>query len=166
MISLIVAKSKNNVIGIKNTIPWHLSEDLKRFKKLTVQTNVIMGRKTFESIGKALPNRINIVISKTIDKSKIKDVIVVDSLESALLKCQNDKDIFVIGGGQIYAESLNKNIIDKIYITEILEEYDGDAMFPELNSNLFQLSEESEILKCKNSNLEYQYKTYIKSIPL
>jgi len=162
MISIIVAKSLNNVIGIQNKIPWNLSEDLKRFKKITSNHTVIMGRKTYESIGKPLPNRLNIIISKNNKKKFTGDnIIVVDSLSKALLKSPSDKEIFIIGGGQIYSEAISKNIPDQLIITEVLQSYDGDAFFPEINEKIYKLIDSSDILTTEN-NLQYQYKTYQK----
>lgn len=162
MISIIVAKSVNNVIGIQNKIPWNLSEDLKRFKSITSNHTVIMGRKTYESIGKPLPNRLNIIITKNNKKKFTEDnIIVVDSLSKALLKSPSDKEIFIIGGGQIYSEAINRNIPDQLIITEVLQTYDGDAFFPEINEKIYKLIDNSEILTTEN-NLQYQYKTYKK----
>lgn len=162
MISIIVAKSVNNVIGIQNKIPWNLSEDLKRFKSITSNHTVIMGRKTYESIGKPLPNRLNIIITKNNKKKFTEDnIIVVDSLSKALLKSPSDKEIFIIGGGQIYSEAISRNIPDQLIITEVLQTYDGDAFFPEINEKIYKLIDNSEILTTEN-NLQYQYKTYKK----
>ena len=162
MISIIVAKSVNNVIGIQNKIPWNLSEDLKRFKSITSNHTVIMGRKTYESIGKPLPNRLNIIITKNNKKKFTEDnIIVVDSLSKALLKSPSDKEIFIIGGGQIYSEAINRNIPDQLIITEVLQTYDADAFFPEINEKIYKLIDSSEILTTEN-NLQYQYKTYQK----
>ena len=133
MISLIVAKSKHNVIGDKGRIPWHIPNDLKRFKELTTDNIVIMGRKTFESLPeeyKPLPNRINIILSK--DKSyNPKCCMVFDDIKKALRKAGNDKEIFIIGGGEIYKEGLK--YANKVYITEVDGEFEGDTYFPKLN---------------------------------
>ena len=133
MISLIVAKSKHNVIGDKGRIPWHIPNDLKRFKELTTGKTVIMGRKTFESLPeeyKPLPNRINIVLST--DKTyQTNCCIVTDDLKKALRKAGSDKEVFIIGGEQVYKEGLR--YADKIYVTEVDGEFKGDAYFPILN---------------------------------
>lgn len=133
MVSIIVAKSKNNVIGSNGSIPWSVPKDLKYFKELTEGNTVIMGRKTYESLPenkKPLPNRINIVITRD-SNFKANGCIVVGSLEEALLKADNKNDTFIIGGGEIYKQALN--FVDKIYITEINEEFVGDTYFPELS---------------------------------
>ena len=133
MVSIIVAKSKNNVIGSNGSIPWSVPKDLKYFKELTEGNTVIMGRKTYESLPenkKPLPNRINIVITRD-SNIKANGCIIVNSLEEALLKADNKNDTFIIGGGEIYKQALN--FVDKIYITEINEEFVGDTYFPKLS---------------------------------
>lgn len=133
MITLIVAKSENNIIGDKGRIPWYIPKDLKRFKELTTNNVVIMGRKTFESLPeeyRPLPNRINIILSK--DKSfKTNCCMVFNDLKKAIRKAGSDKEIFIIGGGEIYKESLK--YADKIYMTEVDGEFEGDTYFPKLN---------------------------------
>lgn len=144
MVSIIVAKSKNNVIGNKGNLPWYIPEDLKRFKKLTSGKTVIMGRKTYESLpkeSKPLSNRVNIVISK--DKNFLaKDCIVVDSIEKAIKKSDNDKEIFIIGGGEIYKIALKYS--DKIYVTEIDGNFLGDTHFPNLDDNWIESNREEK----------------------
>lgn len=133
MISIIVAKSKNNVIGSNGSIPWNIPKDLKYFKELTEGNTVIMGRKTYESLPKdkkPLPNRINIVITRDINFTA-NGCMVVGSLEEAILKIDNRKDTFIIGGSEIYKQAIN--FVDKIYITEINDEYEGDTYFPEIS---------------------------------
>ena len=130
MISIIAAVSNNGVIGVDNKLPWDLPEDLKRFKELTTGNVVIMGRKTYESIGKPLPNRINIVITRNKDFF-VPDVLTANSLNSALLKAGGNKDIFIIGGGEIYKQSMD--FVDKLYITEVDMEVEGDTTFPTIS---------------------------------
>lgn len=130
MIKIIVAASKNGVIGNNNSLIWKLPNDLKRFKEITTGNTVVMGRKTYESIGRPLPNRRNIIITKKIDYN-IDDCEVVNSLEEALMLCNND--CFIIGGGEIYKQILP--ITDIIYLTRIDEDFEGDTYFPELNKD-------------------------------
>lgn len=130
MINIIVAVAQNGVIGCHNRLIWHISEDLKRFKALTTGHPVVMGRKTYESIGRALPNRRNIVISRNTEL-KIEGVEVVDSLEKAIAMC-GAEDLFVIGGGEIYRAALP--IADRLYLTQVAQSPDGDTFFPEINS--------------------------------
>lgn len=144
MVSIIVAKSENGVIGRDGKLPWYIPEDLKRFKKLTTGKTVIMGRKTYESLpkeSKPLPDRINIVISKNKNFSA-KDCIVVDSLEKAIKKSDNNKEIFIIGGGEIYKESLKYS--DKIYVTEVEGNFEGDTFFPTLDSKWKEVNKEEK----------------------
>jgi|TARA_B110000459_G_C16594937_1_gene488108 dihydrofolate reductase len=127
-ISIIVAMSQNSVIGLRNELPWHISEDLKNFKKITLNHSVIMGRKTYYSIGKPLKDRKNIVISR--DTSlKIDGVEVVNSLEKAILKTDESSEIFIIGGQQIYSIALP--LATHMYITKVNDIFDGDAFFPD-----------------------------------
>ena len=119
--------SKNRVIGDSNTLIWHLPEDLKRFRQLTTGNTIVMGRKTYESIGKPLPNRRSIIITRDPDYS-VEGCEVVNSLEEALLLSNND--CFIIGGGEIYRQAID--IADRIYLTLINKEFEGDTSFPEL----------------------------------
>lgn len=136
-VSLIVAKSKNNVIGRNGGMPWRLSSDLKRFKQITKEGIVIMGRKTFESIGKPLPNRINIII--TSNKEYVANgCFVLHSIDEVLQLIidgifKNYQNIFFIGGESIYKEVIS--FCDKLYITEVDCDIDGDTFFPEFNKN-------------------------------
>lgn len=129
-VSIIVATSRNNVIGKDNNLIWHLSSDLKRFKKLTTGHHIIMGRKTFESIGKALPDRTSIVITHQADFAA-EGCMVVHSLDEALKSVNNEEEVFIIGGGTIYEEVLPK--ADKIYLTLVHKDFDGDTFFPKLD---------------------------------
>lgn len=144
MITLIVAKSENNIIGDKGRIPWYIPKDLKRFKELTTNNVVIMGRKTFESLPeeyRPLPNRINIILSK--DKSfKTNCCMVFNDLKKAIRKAGSDKEIFIIGGGEIYKESLK--YADKIYMTEVDGEFEGDTYFPKLNRHWEEVNREEK----------------------
>jgi len=127
MIKIIVATSKNKVIGNNNELIWKLSSDLKRFKELTTGHPVVMGRKTYESIGRPLPNRRYIIITRN-SEYEVEGCEVVSSLEEALLLTNND--CFIIGGGEIYKQSLE--VADKIYLTLVHKDFEGDTTFPEL----------------------------------
>ncbi len=146
MISIIVATSKNGVIGDSNKLIWHLPEDLKRFKSLTTGHPIIMGRKTYESIGRPLPNRRNIVITRNSDWS-VDGCEIVNSLEEAILITGGD--CFIIGGGEIYKKSID--IADRIYLTLIDKEFEGDTTFPKIDDRWF-VSEREEM-----SNGEYNW---------
>jgi dihydrofolate reductase len=132
MLSIIVAVGENNVIGKDNDLIWKLPRDMRHFKETTTGHYIIMGRKTFESNGRPLPNRTNVIITRdrnyTAEGCKI-----AHSLEDAIKEAKNDKEAFIIGGGKIYEESLS--IVDRIYITKIHHEFEGDTFFPEINMN-------------------------------
>jgi len=138
-ISLIVAVAENGVIGKDNDLIWHLPKDMQFFKKITIGHHVIMGRRNFESIPhkyRPLPNRTNIIITRQ-SEYKAEGCIVVNSVETALEIAKNNGDIepFIIGGGQIYRIAIEKNLVDKIYLTKIHHSFKGDTFFPELSSN-------------------------------
>ena len=138
-ISLIVAVAENNTIGHNNQLIWHLPNDLKQFRRLTTGHCIIMGRKTFESIGKPLPNRTSIIISRNPD-FQVEGCITVDSLEKALSKAgeieNTNGEAFIIGGAEIYRLSLP--LADKIYLTEVHSSFEGDALFPTIDKNVWQ----------------------------
>lgn len=135
MISIIVAVAQNGVIGDKNALLWHISEDLRNFKRITSGHPVIMGRKTFESLGRPLPNRRNVVISRT--TTHIEGCEVVDSLEKAIALFPTDEEIFIIGGAQIYAQAMP--IADRFYLTVVEHDYEGDTSFPAWDSAEWRL---------------------------
>ena len=128
-LSLIVAMTKNRVIGKDNQMPWHLPADLAWFRQNTTGKTVIMGRKTFESIGRPLPKRTNIVLSR--QPFEYDGVIWKDSLESAVDFVRDSEEIMLIGGGQLFNEYLSQ--ADRLYLTEIQTELDGDTFFPSIN---------------------------------
>ena len=129
-IAIIAAVARNRVIGAGNRMPWHLPEDLKRFRRLTLGHAVIMGRRTFESIGKPLAERSNIVVTRSRDWT-CSGCHAADSLESALAAVDEPQDAFVIGGAEIYALALP--VARRIYMTEIERDFEGDAFFPEFD---------------------------------
>jgi len=147
-VSIIVATSRNNVIGKDNNLIWHLSSDLKRFKKLTTGHHIIMGRKTFESIGKPLPDRVSVIITNQNDY-EAKGCKVVHSLDEALQIVENDQEVFVIGGGSIYSEALSR--ANKIYLTLVHKDFEGDTYFPQLDYKDWEsLSREDHLPDEKN----------------
>jgi dihydrofolate reductase len=156
-VSLIVAMAKNRVIGINNTLPWHLPADLKHFKALTMGHHMIMGRKTFESIGRPLPGRITVVVTRDADYS-VPGVIVANSLEAAISACGNDDEIFVIGGAELYRQAIN--LADRIYLTEIDADIQGDAHFAEFDSKLWQETERMEHVPDEKNAHSYHFVVY------
>jgi len=149
MIKIIVAMSENRVIGNNNELIWKLSSDLKRFKELTTNNTVVMGRKTYESIGRPLPNRRNIIITRNLEYL-VEGCEIVSSLEEALLLTNNN--CFIIGGGEIYKQSLE--VADKIYLTLVHKEFEGDTQFPELGKEWATINTEDFVADDKN---EYNY---------
>ena len=135
MLSLIVAVAQNGVIGDRNALLWHISEDLKHFKALTSGHPVVMGRKTYESLGRPLPNRTNVVISR--QELEIPGCRVVHSLDEALALFPGDEEVFIIGGAQIYAEALPR--ADRFYLTRVFHDYEGDTRFPEWDEAQWRL---------------------------
>jgi dihydrofolate reductase len=156
MINIIVATSKNRVIGNNNSLIWKLPADLKRFKQITTGSTVVMGRKTYESIGKPLPNRRNIIITR--DTNYLVDNCeIVNSLEEALMLCNND--CFIIGGGEIYKQSID--IADKIYLTLVQEDFEGDTYFPEIGKEWTKVIREDFEPDEKNAH-KYSFINYEK----
>ncbi len=137
MVSVIVAVAENGVIGDKNSLLWHISEDLRNFKRVTSGHPVVMGRKTYESLGRPLPNRTNVVITR--QNIEIEGCEVVHSLEDALAMFPVEEEVFVIGGAQIYAEALP--IADRFYLTCVHRAYEGDTSLPEWNEREWRLVE-------------------------
>ena len=136
MVSIIVAVAANGVIGDNNSLLWHISEDLRNFKRITSGHPVIMGRKTFESLGRPLPNRTNVVVSRTV--TEIEGCCVAASLGEALAMFPADEEVFVIGGAQIYAQAFDA--ADKVYITRVERDYEGDTSFPEWDETRWRLT--------------------------
>lgn len=165
IVSLIVAASENHVIGKDNDLIWHLPKDMKFFKETTQGHFVIMGRKNFESIPhkyRPLPNRTNVVITRQKDYVA-EGCIVVNSLEEALIKAKEAEDTepFIIGGGQIYKQALENNLVDRIYLTRVHKNYEGDTFFPSLNSKWKQISSEKHFADEKHES-SYSFELYEK----
>lgn len=152
MIALIVAYSKNHVIGNQGRIPWKIGGEQKRFKELTTGNIVIMGRRSYEEIGKPLPNRTTIVISKT-QKYEAENCFTSESLAKAL-ELSGDKDVYISGGAELYKEAIN--IVDKMYITLIDMDMEGDTLFPEFDEKMFT----KEINEVFYDDVPYAYLTY------
>ena len=158
MLSIIVAKAKNNSIGKDNKLMWHLKDDLKRFKELTTNHVIIMGRKTFESLGRVLPNRLHIVLSRDKNyKINNENVIITNDISDIDKYIKDNNENFVIGGAKIYELLLPK--CNRLYITQIDKEFEGDSYFPKIDENKWKIVERSGLKKDEN-NLEYEYITY------
>jgi dihydrofolate reductase len=159
VLKILVAFDENRVIGKNNTLIWHLPADLKRFKALTTGHVIIMGRKTFESIGKPLPNRTTIVISRQADL-QIEGAIIAHSVEEAILKAKSvtREDIFIVGGAEIYALSLP--LADQILVTQLHDIFEGDAFFPEIPLDTWEVSERERGVTDEKNAYQYSYLTY------
>jgi len=158
MISLIVAMDSNGVIGKNNQLPWHLPADLKYFKEVTTNHPIVMGRKTRDSIGRNLPNRENVIITR--DRNYECDgCTILHSIDELKVwsKSHNDKEIFIIGGAEIFKETMD--IIDRLYITLIEEEFDGDTYFPTVDLEKWNLIKKQKGIQ--DSKNTYNYNFYI-----
>lgn len=159
MLSIIVAKAKNNTIGKDNKLLWHISDDLKRFEELTTGHVIIIGRKTFESLGKVLPNRKHIVFSQNPDfKVNDENVEIVHSMLQLQEYIEDDKENFVIGGAMIY--NLLMPYVKKMYVTEIDKDFDGDTFFPRINDEIWKEISRENGPEDSNNNLKYEYVVY------
>lgn len=157
MISIVVAASTNNVIGVQGQLPWRISDDLKRFKALTMGKPIIMGRLTWESIGRPLPGRQNIVITRKVNY-EASGCDVVASPVQALNAAGDESEVMVIGGGQIYDLFLPK--ADRIHLTRVHTEIVGDTYFPELDSTIWELTASERHAAGGNNEFDFEFLTY------
>ncbi len=158
-ITLIAAAAQNDAIGKDNDLIWHISEDLKRFKRLTSGHTIIMGRKTFESMPKALPNRTNIVLTKN-KNYHAEGAIVVTTIEEALNLAKEDSQPFIIGGAQIYSIFINH--CNRIELTRIHHDFEADVFFPKIDTSKWNITKEEFISKTKDQPYNYSYISYDK----
>lgn len=159
MITLIAAAAENNALGKDNDLLWHLPEDFKRFKQITSGHYIIMGRKTFESFPKPLPNRTHIIITRQ-EEYLVEGCLVVHSLEEALEIAPQNEEVFIIGGAQIYKQALP--FADKIDLTRVHIELDADAFFPEFNTSEWNLVFSEKHFKDEKHQYDFTFETYIK----
>ncbi|MCP5324755.1 MAG: type 3 dihydrofolate reductase [Oceanospirillaceae bacterium] len=165
-ICLIAALAQNRVVGINNQLPWHLPEDLKYFRRTTTGKTVIMGRKTYESIGRPLPNRSNIVVSAN-PECKIEHAQVVNSLQAALELAENISlingvdEIMVIGGATLYAAALP--MADRLYLTHVHADVEGDAYFPEVDFSAWREVAREDFAASENNPYPYSFVVYDKA---
>jgi dihydrofolate reductase len=161
IISQIVAVANNNVIGKDNDLIWRLPADLKHFKNITMGHCMLMGRKNFDSIGRALPGRTTIIITRNKDY-KIAGCHTVFSIEEgiSLAKSLNEKELMIIGGGQIYEQSLG--LTSKVYYTSVHETFDGDTFYPELSDTEWVLGNEEKHLGDEKNKHDYTFKEFIR----
>ena len=158
MISLIVAMGKNREIGKENQLLWHLPKDLKHFKDLTSGHPIIMGRKTYESIGKPLPNRTNIVISRRNDWFE-EGILIVGSIKEAVKFAKKiDEEVFILGGGNIYEQTID--LADKLEVTLVDAVLDADTFFPKINEKIWQKTNEERHQKDEKNEFDFCFQTY------
>ena len=156
---MIAAVAENNALGKNNELVWHLPNDFKRFKELTSHHHIIMGRKTFESFPKPLPNRVHIVITRQ-ENYNPEGCIVVDSIEKAIALCPKNEDSYIIGGGEIY--SLAMPYTDIIEITKVHQTFEADTFFPSINKEDWLLVESEANFKDDKHLYDYTFETYIR----
>jgi dihydrofolate reductase len=155
IVSIVVARSENNAIGKNNQLLWYLPADLKHFKNITTGHTVIMGRKTYDSVGKPLPNRRNIIITRqniTIDGCEV-----VKSIEDALVLCADEEEVFIVGGAEIYRQSIH--LTNRIYLTIVHQKFDADSFFPEINYDEWEEIEREDYQPDEKNKLPYSFIT-------
>ncbi len=168
-LSIIVAMARNHTIGINNALPWRIPEDLKHFKALTMGHHIIMGRKTFDSIGRPLPGRTTVVVTRNRElkvaawpqpQGNVPPTacIVTHSLSEAIEACSSDPEIFIVGGAELYAQALP--LAETLYITEIQQDFDGDAHFPEFDKTIWLEAGRKYCVQTEPEELEYHFVTY------
>ena len=163
MITIVVAMGLNNEIGANNQLLWHLPKDLKHFKEITTGHPIIMGRKTYESIGKPLPNRTNIVVSRKKDWFQ-EGILIVGSLKEALKFAKKmDEEIFIIGGGNIYEQTID--IADKLEVTQVNANLQADIFFPKIDAKIWEKSEEICHEKDEKNEYDFCFQTFVRKIP-
>ena len=157
MVSIIVAIAQNGTIGDKNSLLWHIKEDMRFFRTTTSGHAVIMGRKTFESLGsKPLPKRKNIVITRA--ERSFEGAFTAHSLQEAIAMAEGDEEIFIIGGAQIYAEALS--VADRMYITRVERDYEGDTSFPEIDYSKWQVVSEERYERGEEFDAPFAFLCY------
>ena len=164
-ISIIAAVAQNGTIGLNGGMPWHISADLRYFKEITIGAPIIMGRKTYDSIGGALPGRTNIVITRNPDYSLIDAIVVNDSDTGvrralALAEINGDPEIFVIGGSEIYLHTIEK--ADRLYLTEIEADYLGDTFFPDFEDEIWEETSRTSHLPESDGAPKFSFVIYVR----
>ncbi len=159
VVSIIVAMAENNVIGRDMDLPWHISADLKRFKALTMGHHIVMGRKTYESIGRLLPGRTTVIITRQ-ENYQVEGAVVVHSLEEAQAVASADSELFIIGGGQIYELALSS--ADKLHVTRVHTEVDGDTRFPHVQWDDWTLVNTERHSADEKNDYDYTFESYQK----
>jgi len=156
---MIAAVAENNALGKNNDLLWHLPNDFKRFKEVTSGHYIIMGRKTFESFPKPLPNRTHVIITRQKD-FQYEGCIVVDTLEKAVAACPENENLFIIGGGEIYSQSIL--FADQLDITRVHHSFDADVYFPEIDPEIWKLTSETFNPKDEKHLFDYTFQTFVR----
>ncbi|MGB0890933.1 MAG: dihydrofolate reductase [Flavobacteriaceae bacterium] len=163
MITIIAAIANNNALGKDNDLIWHLPADLKRFKSITSGHYILMGRNTFESIGKPLPNRTTVIITR--NKNYFKEgCLIAHSLEEAIDLAENDTNIFIIGGAQIYNETMKKGLADTLDITLVHNDFNADVFFPKINLNEWEETKREDFKADEKNKYNFSFVTYKKKL--
>jgi len=155
IVTIVVAISENNAIGKNNQLLWYLPADLKHFKNITTGHTVIMGRKTYDSVGKPLPNRRNIIITR--QNITIEGCEVVKSIEDALVLSAGEEEVFIVGGAEIYKQSIH--LTNRIYLTVVHQKFDADSFFPEINYDEWRETEREDHQPDEKNKLRYSFIT-------
>ena len=158
---MVAAIAENNALGKDNDLLWHMPDDFKRFKQITSGHYIIMGRKTFESFPKPLPNRTHVIITRQKNYHP-EGCIIVDSMKKAIEACPKDETIFIIGGGEIY--TLGMDFADTIELTRVHENFEADTFFPEIDNTKWKLTSEEHHPADERHKFNFTYQTFLKSI--
>ena len=161
MITIIAAIAKNNALGKNNDLIWHLPADLKRFKKVTTGHHILMGRNTFESIGRPLPNRTTIIITKN-EEYVQEGCLIANSVEQALEMAHDDDQIFIIGGAQVYEYAMKQDFADALDITLVHHEFEADVYFPEIDPKVWRRVEREDFIADEKNKFDYSFIRYKK----
>ncbi len=157
MVTIIAAVAENNALGKNNELIWHLPADLKRFKKVTNGHYIIMGRKTFESLGKPLPNRTTVIITRNTDY-QAEGCIVVNSLEEALIKAAAEDNVYILGGAEIYRQAIE--IADVLDLTILHHSFEADAFFPKIDTSIWKETKREDFIADEKNAYDYSFVTY------
>jgi dihydrofolate reductase len=160
MITIIAAIAKNNALGKDNDLIWHLPADLKRFKKTTSGYHILMGRNTFESIGKPLPNRTSVIITRNNNYYK-EGCLIANSIKEAI-ELAGEKNAFIIGGAQIYKQALESNLVDVLDITIVHKKFEADVFFPKIDSSIWEEISREDFIADEKNKYDYSFVSYKK----
>ena len=159
MVIMIAAVAENNALGKNNNLLWHLPNDFKRFKQITSGHHIIMGRKTFESFPKPLPNRTHVIITRQND-FEYEGCVVVQNIEKAISVCPINENLYIIGGGEIYQQSIS--FADQLDITRVHHSFDADVYFPEIDPEIWELTSETYHSKDERHLFDYTFQTFVR----